>query len=821
MSLGTLPVLPAPRAVGRHAMTLALAMLWLWALASAAWGAPPRPTLALTEAEHAWVAQHPVIRVGVSTEFPPYYFSVGRGRYEGFVVDLMDRLAARAGLAVEYHRFDRFGDTLEAVKRGEIDVTPFTSQTNARSDYLRFVRPMFTTQMVFVGDRRFGDLSPTSQFDGYRVAVEKHSTAADLVRERMPKARVQEYDSSEQAVLATASGDADVFVGFRQVAVYYMIKHFTANLGVRGTMPTAGTALGPAVRKDLPELHAILDKAVVDLTTDEIAEVASKWLPRGVLGAEPAATAELSAAQKGWVKAHGAIRVGFDAGFSPIAFKNATGGFDGLAADITRALTAKVGLIGAYQEGASFAEVFERARRGELDVVVAAARNPERARDFDFVGPFISVPTVIVASNDSDLDVGLDGPGPKRLALLKEHFLIPLLRSRHPRITLQEYASQAEVLGAVRRGQADLAIGNMKVVNQLIEAGHQGALRTVGIVPNGDSELYFAVRKTLPELAPVLRTALDALRPAEMAAMEGRWLRAEYSSGVPWARVLMAAAGALTLASLVIGSLWYGNRRLRLAQGALDTARRVAEEQAGARAGFIAYLSHELRGSLGGLAAGLQMMEAGSIPVDKREKLLSAMQRSAAGLLELCERTLDFERTVIGGVDLQPTTVRPAEVIEKALAPWQMQAELKGLRLQTSVRFDRSTLAQCDAVRLTQVLQNIVGNAVKFTVRGTVEVEADLRPLDGQRALLTIAVTDTGPGIAADDRERLFAPFVQGRSGRLAGGGAGLGLSITQRIVLAMQGTVRLAHSTPAGSRFEAGLPVQIETASVGTTVAA
>ncbi|WP_332287611.1 transporter substrate-binding domain-containing protein [Aquincola agrisoli] len=781
-----------------------------------------RSPLHLTDAQHAWIARHPVVRVGMSTESPPYYFADRQGRYEGFVIELMNRLAERAGLRMEYHRYARFGDTLQAMQRGEIDLTPFTAETASRRELLHFVRPLFSTQMVYVADRRLGDVTADARFSGYRVAAERLSTAAELLAEHYPQARVQHYDSAEQALLAVASGEADVFIGFRQVAVYYMEKHLTANLALRGAIATPGTALGPAVRKDLPELAAILDQAVAGLGTDEIAAVAAKWLPRSVLGADVRPQTTLTDAQRAWIRAHGSLRVGFDAAFAPIAFTSLAGGFDGLAADITRAVAGKVGLIVAVEESGSFADVYARALRGDIDVIAAAARNNERGRDFDFVGPFLRVPTVVVAASDRDLDAGLDAPGRRRLALLREHFLLPLLRSRHPNLALQEYATQAEVLQAVRRGDAELAIGNMKVVNELLEARHAGALRTIGTVPQGDSELYFAVRKSLPEMAGVLRAGLDAMTPAERAAIDNRWLRVQLNQGVPWGRVLAIGAAGTALAGLVIGSLWIGNRRLRQAQRTLDDARRLAEEQVAARAAFTAYLSHELRGTLGGIVGGLGLLEAGAMGADRQRQLLGAMRASSGGLLDLCERTLDFERMLQGGLDLQPAPVLLKEVIDTALAPWRVQAELKGLALQASLRFAPDLRVHCDAVRLTQVLQNLVGNAVKFTVKGSVEMAVAVERGGPAGLVLRVTVADTGPGIAADDVAQLFSAFTQGEAGRRSRRGAGLGLSICARIVSAMGGTIELAESSFAGSTFALQLPLRrAPTAGVDAPAAA
>lgn len=767
------------------------------------------PSLLLTPAERSWIAAHPTIRVGISVEFPPYYFARDKGRYEGFVIDLMDRLALRAGLRLEYERFERFGDVLTAMREGRIELTPFTSETPERGEYLRFVRPLFSTQMVVVADRRLGDVSGDSGFARYRVAVERGSTAADLMRQRFPGTTLVEYDHLEKAVLGTAAGEADLFVGFRQVAAYYMEKHLTANLVMRGAIASPGTALGPAVRKDLPVLADILDKAISELTTEEIADLATRWMPRSAFSVPSGPRATLTDAQRAWLAKNGAVRLGFDENFSPIAFKNFAGGFDGLAADLTRAMVAKAGLVIAYEKGASFADVYEAALRDEVEVIVAAGRNSDRSRQFDFVGPILRVPTVIVVANEREREVGLDLPGRWRLGLLREHFLIPQLRSRYPNLQIVTYDTQAEVLQAVRDGQADLALGNMKVVNQLVESRHLGALRTVGVVEQGDSELYFAVRNTKPELAQVLRAGLDAMSPAERAEIESRWLRVDWTDGLPWARVMLLTLGIVAVSTLVVASLWRSNRRLLQAKEAFGAARDLAEAQVAARSHFTAYLAHELRGSLGGLAGGLRLLNSPKFPAERRDRLVGALQGSADGLLELCVRTLDFERMLAGGIDLQPSAVRLQEVLDRAMAPLRLQAQLKGLDLLESRDLDDSVTINLDAVRLTQVLQNLVGNAVKFTAKGEVRVRVVLvDAAAGGGKELRFTVADTGPGVPEDERGKLFLPFVQGAAGRLDRGGAGLGLSICARIVEAMGGRIALSHSGASGSEFCFTVPV-------------
>jgi len=347
----------------------------------------------------------------------------------------------------------------------------------------------------------------------------------------------------------------------------------------------------------------------------------------------------------------------------------------------------------------------------------------------------------------------------------------------------------------------------MKVVNQLLEAYHAGALESVGVVPQGDSELYFAVHKSQPELTAVLRVALDAATPAERAAIEARWLRVEVPVGIPWRQVAAYAVAAALVAGGVMLGLSVSNRRLRAGNAALEEARALADTQARQRAHFIAYLSHELRGSLGGLSTGLTMLQADELPQARVATLVTAMRRAAVTLLDLCQRTLDMERWLQGGVDLQPQPVDLAEVVHGALAPWQIQAEAKGLDWETQLRWEPGLRVTLDPLRFTQVVQNLVGNAVKFTAQGRISVTVSIEPMPGSFTSghhLRLEVADGGPGIAPADQARIFEPFGQGVAGKDHRSGAGLGLSIVSQIVEAMGGRVWIERSDARGSVFAA-----------------
>jgi two-component system, NarL family, sensor histidine kinase EvgS len=374
-------------------------------------------------------------------------------------------------------------------------------------------------------------------------------------------------------------------------------------------------------------------------------------------------------------------------------------------------------------------------------------------------------------------------------------------------MVLTTFPTQDAVLLAVAEGRADAAIGNIKVVNQLIHSSYTGRVQVTGTVPDADSELYFAVRRDLPELSLLLRKGLDAVSEVEMSEVERRWLIADAPG---WSRdqVIRAAAIAAALAALLLTYLYLlrrGNQRLRVARQVERDARRVAEETTAGRGRFVGYLSHELRGTIGAIGAGAQLLKE-NLPSDRRERLCNAIATSADGFQGLLETALQYESNQDRPVVLQPVATDLATWWTAALSSFEMAAQGKGLKFDAAllgVTRDTPALA-FDGQRLRQVVNNLVNNAIKFTSAGSVRM---LGRLDTAYRL-EIEVIDTGPGLQKEDIDRLFLPYSQGREGQRAHHGAGLGLAITRQLVEAMGGTVTASAADGGGARFVVQLPL-------------
>ena len=765
----------------------------------------------LSPPERAWIAANPTLRLGVSRESPPYYFvPPAPARPHGFIIEMIDLWGERLGMKVDVTRFESNEAAVQALRAGQIDMLPFALQPGVQGDQAVLTLPVFAGNQVLVARRDLPDISATDNFGEYRVAAVEGTPAAALLAARFPQAKVALFASPEQALRAVASGSADLFVGYQQIVVYHVEKLLLANLVIRRSLGPGDTPVGPAVRRDATQLRRVLMHAIDSVTAADRSALAARWLPAGMVTALPGDVAALTPAERDWVERQGRIRVGFDANFSPITSTGDLSEPQGMGIDFMHLVAAKTGLQIARETGGSFADIYAKGIAGDLDVVVGMVRTPERRANYEFVGPFSRVPTAIVM-RDGDPQLLTDPRefGSRKVALLKQHFLIPELMARHPGIRLVELDRQDLVLAALTEGTADVALGNVKVVNELIERRFGGALRITGTVSGGDSELYFGVRRGHPELTQILRKGLDAVSDTESTAIAQRWMVVNVQPELPW-RKLLGWGGPVLLALLIgMALLWRSNRRMAEARAIEARGRRLAEDSAASRGRFLAYLSHELRGTLGAVASGAEMLKTRHDTVF-RDRLLDAMAESVRGLGQVLETTLAFEQTLAKPIQLQPEPQSLSALWTRMVAPGELAAQQKGLAFDTRYEAGEATVL-VDGPRLQQVVANLLHNAVKFTERGSVRVtgrwvsQADA----AAEREFEITVSDSGPGMTPIELTHIFEPYAQGTAGERLGQGVGLGLAISRQIVGAMRGTLE-ARSTPGeGSTFVVRVPLE------------
>lgn len=274
---------------------------------------------------------------------------------------------------------------------------------------------------------------------------------------------------------------------------------------------------------------------------------------------------------------------------------------------------------------------------------------------------------------------------------------------------------------------------------------------------------------------------------------------------------------ALHLSVKVLAARYQGDDVLVAAVADITARRRLVQELSSAvdaassantaKSAFFAAMSHEMRTPLNVILGNLELLEQ-SLQGAERDRL-HTIARSSQGLLALINDILDFSKAEAGAMQLDVQPLSIVDVVERELATFMPMVRRKGLKLYFGVGISLHQTVQGDALRLAQVLRNLLGNAIKFTERGIVSVQLTAANSAALGPHIVLDVEDTGIGIAAHDQHKLFKLFsqVDGSITRRYGG-TGLGLALSRRLVEAMRGTITVMSKLGVGSSFRVRLPL-------------
>ncbi|MBK8800929.1 MAG: response regulator [Fibrobacteres bacterium] len=270
--------------------------------------------------------------------------------------------------------------------------------------------------------------------------------------------------------------------------------------------------------------------------------------------------------------------------------------------------------------------------------------------------------------------------------------------------------------------------------------------------------------------------------------------------------ILSALVGGLLLGGVASRFLLCRRRKASEArmQELVESARALAQEAnraSAVKSEFLANMSHEIRTPLNGILGMADLLLESSLTPEQR-RYMRLVRTSGRTLLALLNDILDVSKIEAGRMELDEVDFSPNEEIRRVAELLSLRASEKGVLFTCWIESNLPPCLRGDAARLRQILSNLVGNAVKFTDRGLVKMEARARR-DGSHWVFEVVVSDTGIGIAPDKLTRLFQPFTQGDSSASRKyGGTGLGLVISRRLARMMGGDVSVESELGKGSKF-------------------
>ncbi|VWX58501.1 conserved hypothetical protein [Sphingorhabdus sp. 109] len=235
---------------------------------------------------------------------------------------------------------------------------------------------------------------------------------------------------------------------------------------------------------------------------------------------------------------------------------------------------------------------------------------------------------------------------------------------------------------------------------------------------------------------------------------------------------------------------------------ALETAKAAT----GAKSKFLANMSHEIRTPMNGVIGFTQLLDDGTLN-ETQKKYVGLIADSGSAMMTLLNDILDISKVDSGSMTISPEPFDIRHLLTSCVKIFSPNAEEKNLTILIEVDKDLPQWIEVDGFRLRQIVMNLLANAIKFTETGYITISASFRESDGPE--LSIAVADTGVGIAFDRQEAIFEPFIQeDDSTARKHGGSGLGLTISKQLVELMGGEILLESYVARGSKFTVQIPV-------------
>jgi PAS domain S-box-containing protein len=245
------------------------------------------------------------------------------------------------------------------------------------------------------------------------------------------------------------------------------------------------------------------------------------------------------------------------------------------------------------------------------------------------------------------------------------------------------------------------------------------------------------------------------------------------------------------------------------AELALQSAKEAAEAGSRAKSAFLATMSHEIRTPMNAMIGLLEVLSLSSLDAEQKDTV-GLIRESSKSLLRLIDDILDFSKIEAGKLELHEEPTSLSRLVEHAAQIFSSVASGKGILFSRTIDPRIASAVWVDRLRLRQIINNFLSNAIKFTDRGQVELAVDLVGREQEHDVVSIAVRDTGVGMGPMARERLFKPFIQGDPDiERRFGGTGLGLAISKRLADLLGATIDVESAPHVGTRVSLTLSLR------------
>ena len=304
--------------------------------------------------------------------------------------------------------------------------------------------------------------------------------------------------------------------------------------------------------------------------------------------------------------------------------------------------------------------------------------------------------------------------------------------------------------------------------------------------------------RSAKHLSDVHQREKDNMQEAIEKAMQAR-------KHLLWQMELLGIVAFFAIVIMIL-FIWRDARKERIYRENLEAANEEIQRIMNQRERLLLTITHDIKAPAASISGFIDLMKA-YVSNPQGIECLQNIKNSAAHLSHLVASLLDYHQLENGLMKVQPTSFSPAQLVAESVEGMKLRAEEKGLEISFECKMKGMEFFRADAFRIRQILDNLVSNAIKYTDRGSVTIQAQVSEIPG-KPTLTLSVKDTGKGMTDEEKQKVFQAFTRLKSAQGIEG-TGLGLSITQELVSLLGGEIILHSTLGKGSTFIVTIPIE------------
>lgn len=728
-----------------------------------------------------------------------YTMTSPEGKRSGIVVDILNEIAKYTGWKYEYIDVNN-DEIITAFEEGKFDLMGGQYYIDGAEEYYGY--PKYNcgyTKLILLARRDDETIKSfdLSSFNGKTIGV------FERAKENIRRLKIylelnnidctlKEYTYEELNVTGNLnrfleSGEVDLLMGNSADAEgkFYVAASFDSQPHYIVTRPDD--------QETLEALDMALEK-IYDADPNFTQKVYEENFPNSV-----SEDVVLSKDEKAYIQKKKTVTVAIPYDWHPFFCLENSDGHDGLVPDVLKKVSEYSGLEFTFQYYDSYVQALDAVQRKEADILGFYLGSDEEAREqgMALTSSYVNINFIMVRNRETSYpDKGLSG-GILEGKKMPEDIVVD---------QVQYYSDITQALSDVNSGKLDFVYGISSRLEAIIQQNVFTNLVQVNMV-NDSQGIDFALPSPADsQLLSILNKAINNLSSEERAVISSQNLvsigetRMDLSSFLHANPATAIAIVSVALILVLIGVILISRARLHAA--VMRSGMEKAEADNRAKSEFLSRMSHEIRTPMNAIVGLADLTELSENLPEEAKENLAKIKSSSQYLLSLINDILDMSRIENGKMEIASESFSVSEVLSDIEGMLNTEASEKGLdfRVMKDIQDD---VVVGDAIRLRQVIVNLLSNAFKFTsAGGKVTVQLTEKASTPDEGTYTVRVSDTGIGIAPEDQKKIFKSFEQLGSNFSKSQGTGLGLAISSSIVHLMGGELKLESQPGVGSEF-------------------